>query len=561
MSDFLRDLEVLAIDCQAGGATPAHGDLLEIGWAVCRAGAAGPVQSLWIVPRTKRRVPRAVRDLTGWSESCILEAVEEKAAWAALSEDIARIAAERSSGCAPAVIHFARFELGFLRDLHERIGGAGRFPLDAICLHAIAQRLFPDLPRRNIRALAGYLGHSPQLVRRSAGHVEATQFIFSALVPLLEQASVRSWSELRAWLDESSPSARPARRTFPFAVERRRALLDRPGVYRFLRRNGDVLYVGKAASVKKRVASHFGAHDRTTERALELLTQVHDISCTETPSVLEAALLEADEIKRLDPPYNVQLRSGERSAWFASRDLSEAVPKPDARHRIGPLPSWRALSPLWALISLTEGVRPTPVLQAAALAVPVSLLPNAELFDEGFRAFEADWLRAAEHSAGRRVARASLALWLERGRAEPDAPTEELTASEWDLARVRRRLERNLVQTGLLVRRARFLCLLADASVAYTERGMQGARVLVLSGGEIVERQELPSVLSVSDLPPRRARTLEQRQSTFDAASYDRLRVLLTELNRVREDGGRIALRIEKHVLEPERLSQLMRAI
>ena len=561
MTDLLRELDVLALDCQAAGASPRHGDLLELGWAVCRAGAPGPVQSRWIVPRTRRRVPRAVRELTGWTESCVAEALEEGAAWALLSEDVARIAAQTRSGRAPTVIHFARFELGFLKDLHERIGNGEDFPFDAICLHAIALRLFPDLPRRNIRALAGYLGHSPALIRRSAGHVEATAFIFSALVPLLEQASIRTWSELRAWLEESSPPPRRTRRVYPFGVERRRALSDRPGVYRFLRRNGDVVYVGKAASLKKRVASHFGTHDRVTERALEFLTQVHDIECTETASVLEAALLEADEIKRLDPPYNVQLRSGDRSAWFASRELSDAVPAPDDAHRIGPLPSRRALMPLAALISLDGGAEALPALQAAALAVPSVTLPDEQLFSEGLQSCIADWhANNPEKTAARRILHASRSVWLSRRRAEPDAPSDD-DAPEWDLARVRRKLERNLVQTGLLLRRARFLCLLCDASIAFRERDMEHARLLVLSKGEIVERCELPSIMANAGLTRRAWRTLHERQSSFDAASYDRLRVLLTELHRVKDEGGEVALRIGQHALNPEQVSTLMRTI
>ncbi len=102
-------------------------------------------------------------------------------------------------------------------------------------------------------------------------------------------------------------------------------------MYRFLRRSGDVLYVGKAASLRKRVAGHFAGRGAAGERGLELLTQVHDVDVTETASQVEAALLETDEIKRLDPPYNVQLRAAGRQAWYASADLRDATPARDSR--------------------------------------------------------------------------------------------------------------------------------------------------------------------------------------------------------------------------------------
>jgi DNA polymerase III subunit epsilon len=559
MSDLLRELEVLALDGQASGSTPAHGDLLELGWARCSAaGLAGPVRSRWIVPRTDRGVPRPVRELTGWSEACLAEAVDERSAWTELRADAAAASMPPRPAGAPTVIHFASFELRFLRDLCRRVDGSDGLPLDVVCLHAIAGRLFPDLPRRNIRALAGYLGHSPELARRAAGHVEATAFIWRALLPLLEPLSVVTWDALKAWLAQPAPRARRSRPVYPFALERRRALPDRPGVYRFLRRSGDVLYVGKAVSLRKRVAGHFAGRGAAGERGLELLTQVHTVDVSETASQLEAALLETDEIKRLDPPYNVQLRAERRQAWFTSRDLRAVAPAPDAVHRIGPLPSEHALFPLAALTALVGGATPSRALCAAALAVPTAFAPPPALFEEGYRGFVTDCLDGSDPPAAR-LARASRTLWLLRGRAEPDADADSRAGpADWDLARVRRRLERTLVQSGLLVRRTGLLCLLAEATVAFREHNMPAARVLMIDAGEIRERCDADDVMGLARWPGRPVRTRHRRQSCFNAAVYDRLRVLVTELRRVRDEGGETALRVGHHTFGPEHLARIM---
>lgn len=563
MGDLLCELEVLAVDGQASGSTPAHGDLLELGWARCSAaGLAGPVRSRWIVPRTERAIPWPVRELTGWSEASIADAVDERSAWTELRAELAPATRSAPLAPVPTVIHFARFELAFLRDLCRRVDGSDQLPLDIVCLHAIAVRLFPNLPRRNIRALAGYLGHSPQLVRRTTGHVEATAFIWRALLPLLEPLSVRTWSALKAWLDEPAPRPRRGRLVYPLALDRRRALPDGPGVYRFLRRSGDVLYVGKAASLRKRVASHFAGRGAAGERGLELLTQVHDVEVTETASQVEAALLETDEIKRLDPPYNVQLRAAGRQAWYASSDLRDAMPARDSVHAIGPLPSEHALLSLAALTALVDGAGPSPALTAAALAVPAAFAPPPALFEEGFRAFVSDYVDGAEPTAAARLARASRALWLLRGRAEPDTDADaRMGPDEWDLARVRRRLERTLLQTGLLLRRTRLLCLLADATVAFRERAMPAARALVIGAGDIRERHDIDGVMTVAGWPARAPRPHHERQACFDAAAYDRLRVLITELRRVQDEGGDTALRIGGHSFAPDRLARLMLAI
>jgi DNA polymerase III subunit epsilon len=554
----LRELDVLVLDCQATGATPAHGDLLELGWAVCGdAGLAAPAKAHWIVPRSDRGVPSAVRKLTGWTDDCASVAVDPLEAWRLLRSDVP-VAHDAPRRPVPTVIHFARFELPFLRELHEHAQDAGEpFPFDTICLHAIAQRLLPDLPRRNLRALAGHLGHSPDLARRAAGHVEASAFIWRALLPALDMAGIRTWDELKTWLQEPAPLARPrgTKRSFPLSVERRRSLPDAPGVYRFLRPNGDVLYVGKAASLKKRVASHFTAASRAThERALEMLSQAHDVAITATESVLEAALLETDEIKRIDPPYNVQLRTGDRRAWFASRDWRSALPFPDDECSVGPLPSERAVSGIGAMRALLDGASADDELRAAAVGVPPRWAPEARIFDEAWQALVRDELPGPRSASTRaRILRAAARIAIVLADAEDLEAEEPAAPSGWDPEQVRRALERTVAQEARLVFRAHALCLLSESVVVFREPRMAESRVLVVRAGEIVERGEIEVPRPV---PRARCRPAARRarQASFDAARYDRLRVLVTELRRIADQGGDVAVHVGNHLFRtPER--------
>lgn len=529
----LREIDVVVLDCQATGATPEQGDLLELGWTRARASEGDrPVHAHWIVPRSGRAVPRIVRELTGFRDDCLATALAPEACWSLLRDDVMR-----GEGPAKAVIHFARFELAFLRDLHARTDDASSaFPLDAVCLHAIAQRLFPELPRKSLRALAGMHGFPAELLRRSEGHVKATAFLWRALVPKLEERGVSTWSGLHAWL--ADPAPKRSKRVYPMPVEKRRRLPDGPGVYRFLRSNGDVLYVGKAASVKKRVASHFTAPARATERALEMLTQASDIVVTTTASALEAAILEVDEIKRFDPPYNVQLRDGDGRVWFA----------PGPNGPIGPLPSRHAVTALGAIHALACGGEATDERMALATGVPRAFAPDGRSFVEGFASFvEAHLARRTERTM-LALLRASRSVQLDDDdRAEEGAPP-----SGWDPARVRRRLDRSLATAGRLVRRARWLCILSDSVVTFREADDIRRRVLIVRDAEIAVAESEPE-----DAPA--LRPWRVRQMGFDRARYDRLRVLTTELARVHGEGGDVAVRVGDRRIERGRIAKVFR--
>ena len=107
----------------------------------------------------------------------------------------------------------------------------------------------------------------------------------------------------------------------------------------------------------------------------------------------------------------------------------------------------------------------------------------------------------------------------------------------------------------------RALCLLADATVAFREHGSDEARCISVTRGELDERIELPNVAAVAELPSRTPCPYYDRQRCFDAAIYDRVRVLLTELRRIVDDGGEVAIRVGRRTFAAERLRALMRGV
>jgi hypothetical protein len=150
VSKPLSDLAIWVIDCQTTGASPSHGVVLEIGWGLCRADSPGVerAEAHWVALPPGERVSARVRQLTGFDEAVASVSLDAIDVWRRLRAGMEH--AER----APAAIHFAQFELAFLRDWSSRFEPHAAFPFDAVCLHAIASRLHPDLPRQSLRALA-----------------------------------------------------------------------------------------------------------------------------------------------------------------------------------------------------------------------------------------------------------------------------------------------------------------------------------------------------------------------------------------------------------------------
>ena len=105
-------------------------------------------------------------------------------------------------------------------------------------------------------------------------------------------------------------------------------LPDRPGVYLLRDGRGDVLYVGKAQSLRSRVRSYWQkqAVGGEVHRIRSVIDRVADVDYTLTDTVSEALLLEANLIKRYKPRFNVRLKD-DKSYPYIKITLADDFPR------------------------------------------------------------------------------------------------------------------------------------------------------------------------------------------------------------------------------------------
>ncbi len=569
MAIDLKELQVLVIDCQATGNSPKKSHLLEIGWQAMRAGDPIGVQenvaaTFLVKLPDKETLPPQVERLTGIGSGHLDKARPAMDIWPRLVDEARQVAATNGLPRCPAVIHFARFETPFLKELHRRQKTSHPFPLDIICTHTLSKRLWPSLPRKGLRAVAGFLGHSVPVHKRCDAHITATAVIWHHLVNRL--AGTEQISTLEAllhWLAHS-PELVSSSRVYPMPRKSRLGLPDTPGVYRLMRANDDLLYIGKTNSLKRRVNSYFQASRSHSESTLEMLTQAVKLDVTLTGSALEAALRESEEIKQCRPPYNIALTADNRELVFFSADFQHYCPQPNDICRLGPVAIkeiFTAAHVIGKLIAMGDS-NWTDIDAVRILALPQRFCPHDECLRAGLTVFihkHADLLR------GRPMRRALMCIgrlsWIEKKKrhdqtpdhnddsAEDSAQETDKGAAEfsWTLEAVVSCMESLLRRCGHQLRRARWFTILSEATVAWETQSPKGngMHLLVLENGQVFKRSTIPSG-SALPVPPGYKIGFRERLPNLDLQAYDRLRVLTTELRRLATAERSMVIRLSR---------------
>jgi len=256
------------------------------------------------------------------------------------------------AGDAVLVAHNARFDLAFLDRETERLTGS-RIGSPVVDTVRLARTLLAGRTAGfGLGQLAWFFGTAERPCHRALPDALATAEVLLALVGLAQERGARTVADLTA-----------------LAATRTRRLLDkrhlafgapsRPGVYRFLGRNDQVLYVGRARDLRSRLRSYFRT-ERQRPAVEAALAAAERIEWRVTGSELEAALEELRLIRELRPPGNARVSRPERQVWLRQRgDSVVASTRPSP---VGPLRSRRTAQLAARVLSPDELARPESAL-------------------------------------------------------------------------------------------------------------------------------------------------------------------------------------------------------
>lgn len=109
-------------------------------------------------------------------------------------------------------------------------------------------------------------------------------------------------------------------------------LPNKPGVYQFFNSQGDILYVGKAKDLKKRVSSYFNRKSYDSAKLRVLVSKVNEIRHIIVDTENDALLLENNLIKKLKPKYNILLKDDKTYPWICIKN--ETYPRVFSTRRV-----------------------------------------------------------------------------------------------------------------------------------------------------------------------------------------------------------------------------------
>ena len=288
------------------------------------------------------------------------------------------------AGDAVLVAHNARFDLAFLDRETERLTGS-RIGSPVIDTVRLARRLLAGrVAGFGLGQLAWFLGTAERPCHRALPDARATAELLLALIGLAQERGARTVADLT-----------------DLAATRTRRLLDkrhlafgaptRPGVYLFLGRNDQVLYVGRARDLRARLRSYFRS-DRQRPAVEAAVAAAERIEWRVTGSELEAALEELRLIRELRPPGNARVSRPERQVWLRARGDSVVATTSQAQARqvqasnrllLGPLRSRRTAQLAARALTPKDLARPESALPR--LHGRLRELAEARRFEDGAR--------------------------------------------------------------------------------------------------------------------------------------------------------------------------------
>jgi DNA polymerase-3 subunit epsilon len=309
----LRETTFVVVDLETTGGRMNGRDgktadaITEIGAVKVRGGVVLGEFATLVDP--ERSIPPQIVQLTGITTAMVCDAPTIAA--------VLPMFLEFAHG-AVLVAHNARFDMGFLRAAADQCGIRWVRP-PTLCTVQLARRVLSreEAPSVRLAALAQLFAVASQPTHRALDDARATVEVLHALIERVGNQGVHSYADLRSYL----PDVPPAQRRKRVLAE---GLPRRPGIYLFHGPADEVLYVGTAINLRRRVSQYFNGSDKRTrmKEMVALATRVEHVECAHA---LEAGVRELRMLSAHAPPYNRRSKFPQRWWWLVLSD--EAFPR------------------------------------------------------------------------------------------------------------------------------------------------------------------------------------------------------------------------------------------
>jgi DNA polymerase III subunit epsilon len=306
----LRDTTFVVVDLETTGGRASgedHDAITEIGAVKVRGGAVLGELATLVDPG--RNIPPQIVALTGITSAMVYNAPTIDSVLPAFLE---------FSRGAVLVAHNAGFDIGFLRAAAERCQITWPRP-PVLCTVRLARRVLTrdEAPSVRLSALARLFDAATTPTHRALDDARATVDVLHGLIERVGNQGVHTYTDLRSYLPDVTPAQRRKRHLAS-------TLPHRPGVYLFRGPSAEVLYVGTAVDLRRRVGQYFnGADPRTRIKEMaSLATSVDHVECAHD---LEAGVRELRLLAAYAPPYNRRSKFPHRWWWLVLTD--EAFPR------------------------------------------------------------------------------------------------------------------------------------------------------------------------------------------------------------------------------------------
>lgn len=351
----LQEVTFCVLDLETTGGNRNDDTITEIGVVKVRGGEC--LGTFHTLVNPGRAIPPQITVLTGLTDALVATAPRIESVLGMLVDFL---------GGAVFVAHNASFDLGFVRAALARDDRPDYRPT-VVDTASLARRLVRDeVPNCRLATLASRLrlDHAP--THRALDDALATTDLLHVLIDRATGFGALGLDDL---VTLSKLAGHPQAAKLAMTAKLPRT----PGVYMFCGRRDEVLYVGKAANLRQRVRSYFGAEDR--RRIGTMLREASQVRHFELPDPLTAEVVESRLIARILPRYN---RVGKRADKYCYVRLDSdatwprlaVVKEPSATGlHLGPLPS-RAMAGL-----VVEAIQSALPLRRCSTRLPAGYVP------------------------------------------------------------------------------------------------------------------------------------------------------------------------------------------